>query len=105
MWFGLGTACLSGATGSGSGAKGTSSSLLVWNGNSELSGSGGRGYRPGDGVAWDASRDRWVRLPPSPWGGLANNAAVWTGRAALFWGGETSPGGGPGIGLAFTPGQ
>jgi hypothetical protein len=42
---------------------------------------------------------------PSPWGGLANNAAVWTGRAALFWGGETSPGGGPGIGLAFTPGQ
>jgi hypothetical protein len=30
---------------------------------------------------------------------------VWTGRAALFWGGETSPGGGPGIGLAFTPGQ
>jgi N-acetylneuraminic acid mutarotase len=83
----------------------TGSALLVWNGNSELSGPGGRGYRPGDGAAWDASRDRWVRLPPSPWGGLANNAAVWTGRAALFWGGETSPGGGPGIGLAFTPGQ
>lgn len=83
----------------------TGSALFLWNGNSELSGPDRRGYRSGDGAAWDADRDRWVRLPPSPWGGLALNAAVWTGRAALFWGGVTSPGGSPGIGLAFTPGR
>lgn len=81
----------------------TGAALLVWNGTSERSGDPATDYGPGDGAAWDPRADRWVRLPPSPLGGGSGTVAVWTGRAALVWGGTRWPTPAAQVGMVFTP--
>jgi N-acetylneuraminic acid mutarotase len=80
----------------------TGAALLVWNGTSERSGDPATDYGPGDGAAWDPRADRWVRLPRSPLGG-DGGVAVWTGRAALVWGGRPWPTPAAHTGMVFTP--
>jgi hypothetical protein len=80
----------------------TGAALLLWNGNSARGGGSLPGYQPGDGAAWDARADRWVRLPRSPLPGGEGTVAVWTGREALLWGGSW-PGRAERTGMAFTP--
>jgi hypothetical protein len=80
----------------------TGAALLVWNGTSARSGASRTGYQPGDGAAWDPRADRWVRLPRSPLGG-SGSVAVWTGRAALVWGGRPWPTPVTHTGMVFTP--
>jgi N-acetylneuraminic acid mutarotase len=81
----------------------TGAALLVWDGAAARRGGSRRGYQPGDGAAWDPRADRWVRLPRSPLGGGSGTIAVWTGRAALVWGGTWWPTPAAQIGMAFTP--
>ncbi len=81
----------------------TGAALLVWNGTSMRSGDPATDYGPGDGAAWDPAADRWVRLPRSPLGGADGAVAVWTGRAALVWGGTWWPTPAVHTGMAFTP--
>jgi N-acetylneuraminic acid mutarotase len=80
----------------------TGAALLVWNGTSERSGDPATDFGPGDGAAWDPRADRWVRLPRSLLGGYGG-VAVWTGRAALVWGGRSWPTPSAHTGMAFTP--
>jgi len=80
----------------------TGAALLVWNGGSMRGGDPATDYGPGDGAAWDPRADRWVRLPRSPLGG-DGGVAVWTGRAALVWGGKPWPTSAAHTGMAFTP--
>jgi N-acetylneuraminic acid mutarotase len=80
----------------------TGAALLVWNGTSERSGDPATDFGPGDGAAWDPRADRWVRLPRSPLGG-DGGVAVWTGRAALVWGGKSWQTPAAHTGMAFTP--
>lgn len=80
----------------------TGAALLVWNGNSAQSGGSRTGYQPGDGAAWNPRADRWMRLPRSPLGGYGS-VAVWTGRAALVWGGRSWPTPAVHTGMIFTP--
>lgn len=82
----------------------TGAALMVWNGFSMRSGGGSLpGYQPGDGAAWDARADRWVRLPRSPLAGGFGTVAVWTGRAALVWGGSSWRASATHTGMVFTP--
>lgn len=80
----------------------TGAALLVWNGDSARSGDPATDYGPGDGAAWDPRADRWIRLPRSPLGGYGG-VAVWTGRAALLWGGKPWPTPAAHTGMVFTP--
>jgi hypothetical protein len=80
----------------------TGAALLVWNGEPEQSGGAGGGYQPGDGAAWDPLADRWLPLPRSPLQGRLGTIAVWTGDAALVWGGTPSRTPSAGTGMVFT---
>jgi N-acetylneuraminic acid mutarotase len=81
----------------------TGAALLVWNGTGTRSGDPSSQFGPGDAAAWDPAADRWVRLPGSPLGGVTRAVAVWTGRAALVWGGTWWPTPAARAGMVFTP--
>jgi hypothetical protein len=81
----------------------TGAALLVWNATGIRGGDPARAFGPGDGAAWDPAADRWVRLPRSPLGGAEGAVAVWTGRAALVWGGTWWPKPAAHAGMVFTP--
>jgi N-acetylneuraminic acid mutarotase len=57
--------------------------LLVWGGDS-----GAQLERlHADGAAYDPTRQRWTKLPPSPLAPRVGQTAVWTGRELVIWGG------------------
>ncbi|HYA67631.1 MAG TPA: hypothetical protein VED63_02765, partial [Acidimicrobiales bacterium] len=68
---------------------------LVWTGRAVVAidgstqvGSGAKvRLEPGDAAAFAPSSDRWLDLPPYPYGALYNASAIWTGRAVIVWGG------------------
>jgi hypothetical protein len=81
----------------------TGRELLVWGG-----GSGAQGDRlHADGAAYDPSTGRWRTLPGAPLSPRVGQAAVWTGREMVVWGGEDQTASAPvhvvGDGAAFDP--
>jgi len=69
-----------------------SGAALVWTGSQLLIWAGSTGdaaeQPPGrDGMAFDASSNTWVGIPPAPIPGRSFPAYAWTGRELLTWGG------------------
>lgn len=62
----------------------TGSQLLIWGGSS-----GWSDEQPPerDGMAFDASSNTWIAIPPAPIPGRSFPAYAWTGRELLIWGG------------------
>jgi hypothetical protein len=66
----------------------TGSEVLVVDGSLRLTGSNERALSGGAG-AYDPSGDSWRMLPQVPRSPTCDSALVWTGSAAVVWGGNT----------------
>jgi len=66
----------------------TGREMLVWGGASGRSG----GVLHADGASYDPQAGRWSPLPPAPLAARTGQAAVWTGRELVVWGGYTGLG-------------
>ena len=84
----------------------TGTELIVWGGNTAPPSDTGCGNYAGDGARYDPATDSWTPLPAvgAP-NGRRDAVAVWTGREALFVGGDTGAHGCPTLATAgrFSP--